>query len=71
MSVRENDAWLDMLRDELRDGDTVEHCGSCGAEALVFAYHLREPVPGDEGDVYTVGEAWQCHVCGALDERLD
>lgn len=69
--MQQNDAWLDMLRDRVRDGDAVDECESCGILGLVFAYHLRAPVPGDEDDVYTVGEAWQCVACGALDERYD
>lgn len=71
MSHHGNDSYLDHVRDNVRDGETVERCTGCGAQALVFNYHLREPVPGDEGDVYTVGESWICYVCGQTEDRLD
>lgn len=38
-------------------------CPYCGEIELAFSYHIREEYPGDPGDVYTVGEEWECENC--------
>lgn len=38
-------------------------CPACGEISLEFDHFIREETPGDPGDVYTVGEEWECASC--------
>lgn len=69
MSHQANDILHDLQEDNRLD--SAMECPRCKEIALVFSYHIRESVPGDPGDVYTIGEEWECEHCHGIATFFD